>query len=118
MIMYQIYEQLLFIYYKYLVFYRPFRFAHLAAASFLSRGFKVYLCHKCVHTPLIPFSVLKLKCLAGVMVTASHNPKDYNGYKVYAENGVQIIPPVDAHVARMIQENQVRILHGFCFLLN
>lgn len=63
-----------------------------------------------MHTPLVPFALLKLNCVAGVMVTASHNPKDYNGYKVYDANGVQIIPPVDSDVAKAIQENQVGLL--------
>lgn len=82
------------------------RFSHIAAAVFLSRGIKVYLFHDPVHTPLVPFALRKLNCVAGVMVTASHNPKIYNGYKVYDSNGVQIIPPVDSHVAQAIRENQ------------
>ncbi|KAL8427507.1 hypothetical protein Efla_000544 [Eimeria flavescens] len=82
------------------------RFSHLTAAVFLSRGFKVYLFHQQVHTPLVPFALLKLNCLAGVMITASHNPKEYNGYKVYEESGVQIIPPVDSDIANAIRNNE------------
>ena len=84
-----------------------FRFSHLAAATFLSRGFRVYLCRSAVHTPLVAFGVLHLNCVAGIVITASHNPKEYNGYKVYDENGAQIIPPVDADIANAIQNNQV-----------
>ncbi|XP_026194269.1 phosphoglucomutase-2 [Cyclospora cayetanensis] len=83
------------------------QFANLAAATFLSRGFRVYLFGQPVHTPLVSFALLHLKCVAGIMVTASHNPKEYNGYKVYDSNGVQIIPPVDAHVAQAIDQNQM-----------
>ncbi|CDI77757.1 phosphoglucomutase, putative [Eimeria acervulina] len=82
------------------------RFSHLAAATFLSRGFRVYLCRSAVHTPLVAFGVLHLNCVAGIVITASHNPKEYNGYKVYDENGAQIIPPVDADIANAIQNNQ------------
>ncbi|KAL8270634.1 hypothetical protein Esti_005455 [Eimeria stiedai] len=82
------------------------RFSHLTAAVFLSRGFKVFLFRAPVHTPLIPFSVRRLNCVAGVMITASHNPKEYNGYKVYDDNGVQIISPVDVEIADSIRANE------------
>ncbi|KAL8442128.1 hypothetical protein Emag_006633 [Eimeria magna] len=82
------------------------RFSHLTAAVFLNRGFKVFLFRAPVHTPLIPFAVRKLNCVAGVMITASHNPKEYNGYKVYDDNGVQIIPPVDVEIADAIRANE------------
>lgn len=57
-------------------------FARLAAAVFVSRGFKVYFLGGTVPTPLVAFGVSHLKACAGVMVTASHNPKMDNGYKV------------------------------------
>ena len=53
-------------------------------------------------TPLTAFAVKKLGAAAGVMVTASHNPPEYNGYKVYWENSAQIIPPIDGEIARAI----------------
>ena len=59
-----------------------FRFAELAAVAFLLKGFKVYLFSRLTPTPFVPYSVRKLNCLAGIMVTASHNPKHENGYKV------------------------------------
>lgn len=67
------------------------RFAELTASVFLHGGAKVYLYSKLCPTPFVPFAVLHYKCAAGVMVTASHNPKDDNGYKVYWSNGAQVI---------------------------
>ncbi|CAF1380804.1 unnamed protein product [Adineta steineri] len=81
-------------------------FARLAAALFAHEGIHVYLFDSItVPTPFIPFTVQKLKCQAGIMVTASHNPKDDNGYKVYWENGAQIISPLDANIADSIEAN-------------
>lgn len=82
------------------------RLAHTAAAVFLSQRFKVYLYDKAfVATPLIAYGVVKKQCLCGIMITASHNPKEYNGYKLYASNGVQIIPPMDEQIATLIEQN-------------
>ncbi|XP_047126037.1 phosphopentomutase isoform X1 [Hydra vulgaris] len=81
------------------------RFARLAASVFLNAGVKVYLFSDIVPTPYVPFSVLKYKCAAGVMVTASHNPKQDNGYKVYFSNGCQIIPPHDERISESIFAN-------------
>ena len=81
-------------------------FARLAASLFAHEQFHVYLFDSTtVPTPFIPFSVQKLKCQAGIMITASHNPKDDNGYKVYWENGAQIISPLDAQIAQSIELN-------------
>jgi phosphomannomutase len=77
-------------------------FAKLSASVFLSRGFKVYLCGGIVATPVVPFCIQEHGCAAGIMVTASHNPKQDNGYKVYWENGAQIIPPHDDGIADLI----------------
>lgn len=57
------------------------------------------------HTPLVPFTIDRVGATAGVMVTASHNPAKDNGYKVYYGNGCQIIPPVDAEIAALIDAN-------------
>ena len=83
--------------------YNSERFARLAAAAFLSRGFKVLWFGKLVHTPMVPFAVKKYGAASGVMVTASHNPKNDNGYKVYWSNGCQIIPPHDSGIAKAIE---------------
>ncbi|KAI8092267.1 Phosphoglucomutase/phosphomannomutase [Gilbertella persicaria] len=80
-------------------------FARLTAAAFLQRGIKVWFYKDLVHTPLVPYTIKKLKAAAGVMITASHNPKDDNGYKVYWENACQIIPPHDEGIAASIQQH-------------
>ncbi|KAJ3342638.1 Phosphoglucomutase-3 [Gonapodya sp. JEL0774] len=92
--------------------HNSFRFARLTAACFLYRGFKVLwfgdgMTPQLVHTPLVPFTVMKRSADAGIMITASHNPAADNGYKLYASNACQIISPVDAHVSREILENLV-----------
>ncbi|KAF2227806.1 phosphoglucomutase-2 [Elsinoe ampelina] len=80
------------------------RFARLAAGAFVAKGLKVFWLGQC-HTPLVPYAVGRQGAGAGVMVTASHNPKDDNGYKVYWGNGCQIIPPVDRGIAESIDAN-------------
>ncbi|CCD27232.1 phosphoribomutase PRM15 NDAI_0K00410 [Naumovozyma dairenensis CBS 421] len=84
------------------------QFAMITASVFLRVGFKVYYLNpedSFVHTPLVPFSVNHLNASIGVMITASHNPKMDNGYKVYYSNGCQIIPPHDKNIAATIDEN-------------
>jgi phosphomannomutase len=84
--------------------------ATLVAATLVARGLRVFLLRgterdRYAPTPLLAFAVASLHCAAGVMVTASHNPKQYNGYKVYWGNGCQIIPPVDQGIAAAIEAN-------------
>ena len=65
-------------------------FAKTAAGIFASCGFKVYLYETAVPVPVLSFTTAYLGCSAGVMITASHNPKEYNGYKVYDAKGCQL----------------------------
>nr|AAH76840.1 Pgm2l1-prov protein [Xenopus laevis] len=81
------------------------RFARLAATTFVSQGIKVYMFSDITPTPFVPYAVTHLNLCAGIMVTASHNPKQDNGYKVYWENGAQIIPPHDSGIAQSIEKN-------------
>ncbi|KIO34808.1 hypothetical protein M407DRAFT_13475 [Tulasnella calospora MUT 4182] len=85
--------------------YNSERWALLTARAFISKGVKVYLHRGLVHTPLVPFSVGRLRAACGVMITASHNPKNDNGYKVYWQNAVQIIEPHDRGIAESIKAN-------------
>ncbi|XP_026882237.2 phosphoglucomutase-2 [Electrophorus electricus] len=80
-------------------------FAALAAAVFVGRGVPVHLFSVFTPTPYVPFTVSHLGLCAGIMVTASHNPKQDNGYKVYWENGAQIIPPHDRGISEAIEED-------------
>ncbi|KAJ3192785.1 Phosphoglucomutase-3 [Irineochytrium annulatum] len=82
-------------------------FARLTASVFLHWGFqRVILFRRNVHTPMVPFTVKLNNMAGGVMITASHNPKEDNGYKVYWENGCQIIPPHDKGIAGRIEALQ------------
>ncbi|KAF3010581.1 Phosphoglucomutase-3 [Curvularia kusanoi] len=81
------------------------KFAKLTAAAFVAKGIKVWWYETPSHTPLVPFGVRELGAVAGVMVTASHNPAKDNGYKVYWSNGCQIIPPHDTGIAQAILAN-------------
>jgi len=78
------------------------QFAEDAACVLAAAKIRSWLFRTEVPTPLLAFSVLQLNCVCGVMVTASHNPPEYNGYKVYAGNGAQIISPVDSAIAAYV----------------
>lgn len=79
-------------------------FAQDAASVATGMGFSVYSFDHVVPTPLLAFACLRMRAAAGVMVTASHNPPAYNGYKVYWSNGAQIVPPVDEGIAAAIAD--------------
>ena len=71
------------------------KFAELTADIFSANGIKVYLFDSCCPTPEVSYAIRHLGCQSGVMVTASHNPKEYNGYKAYWSDGAQMIAPHD-----------------------
>ncbi len=73
-------------------------FAETTAAVFSANGIKVYLFESLRPTPELSYSIRKLKCKSGVVITASHNPKEYNGYKAYWDDGGQLVPPHDKNV--------------------
>ncbi|WP_100751633.1 phospho-sugar mutase [Vibrio salilacus] len=78
------------------------QYAHDTASVLTALGIKVYLTHAVAATPIVAFGVKHFNAAAAVVVTASHNPPEYNGFKVYWENGAQIIPPHDAGIAEAI----------------
>lgn len=70
-------------------------FAETTANVFAANGVKVYLFEALRPTPELSFAIRELKCQGGVVCTASHNPKEYNGYKAYWNDGSQLVPPHD-----------------------
>lgn len=79
-------------------------FAKCAAEVLAVKGITVYLFDKITPTPVLSFAVRHLGCIAGIVITASHNPKEYNGYKVYDENGCQLVPSLADQVIARVQE--------------
>lgn len=73
-------------------------FAETTANVFAANGVKVYLFEALRPTPELSFAIRYLKCQGGVVLTASHNPKEYNGYKAYWDDGSQLVPPHDKNV--------------------
>ena len=73
-------------------------FAEATANVFSANGFKVFLFESLRPTPELSYAVRKLQCIGGVVITASHNPKEYNGYKAYWTDGGQLVPPHDKNV--------------------
>ena len=79
-------------------------FARIVAEVFSANGFIVYLFADLRPTPELSFAIRHLGCQSGVMVTASHNPKEYNGYKAYWDDGAQMIAPHDENVIKEVQK--------------
>jgi phosphoglucomutase len=88
------------------------KFAELAADIFSANGIKVYLFESCRPVPEVSYTIRKLGTQSGVMVTASHNPKEYNGYKAYWSDGAQMIAPHDvetiAYVNAITSVDQIK----------
>ena len=81
-------------------------FAETTANIFSANGFKVYLFDSLRPTPELSFAIRYLQCQSGVVITASHNPKEYNGYKAYWDDGGQIISPHDKLIIEEVQSIQ------------
>lgn len=73
-------------------------FAEVTANVFSANGIKVYMFSELRPTPLLSFAIRYLNCESGVVITASHNPKEYNGYKAYWTGGAQVVPPHDKNI--------------------
>lgn len=89
-------------------------FAKEAALCLAANGVKAYIFETLRPTPELSFAVRELGCIAGINITASHNPPEYNGYKVYWEDGAQITPPHDsgimAEVQKVVNYNEVKTM--------
>ncbi|MBN1143583.1 MAG: phospho-sugar mutase [Bacteroidales bacterium] len=81
-------------------------FAETSANIFSANGFKVYLFEDLRPTPELSFAIRHFNCQSGVVITASHNPKEYNGYKAYWDDGGQIISPHDKLIIQEVQSIQ------------
>ena len=81
-------------------------FAKEAALCLNSNGIKTYIFDSLRPTPELSFAVRQLGCIAGIVITASHNPAEYNGYKVYWEDGAQITPPHDKNILEEVAKVQ------------
>lgn len=79
-------------------------FARISAEILAANGVKVYLFDSLRPTPELSFTVRHLKCHTGIVITASHNPKEYNGYKVYWNDGGQLVPPHDVNVINEVKK--------------
>ena len=79
-------------------------FAEITANVFAANGIKVYLFEALRPTPELSFAIRKNGCKGGVVCTASHNPKEYNGYKAYWDDGAQMVPPHDKNVIKEVEK--------------
>lgn len=82
------------------------KFAEISAEIFSANGIKVYLFDNLRPTPEISYTIRKLGCQSGIVITASHNPKEYNGYKAYWDDGAQMIAPHDKNT--IAEVNKIR----------
>jgi phosphoglucomutase len=81
-------------------------FARITAEVFAANGFRVFLFDDLRPTPELSFAIRYLGCQSGVVITASHNPKEYNGFKAYWNDGAQLIPPHDKNVINEVNKIQ------------
>jgi phosphoglucomutase len=91
-------------------------FAEVTANVFSANGIHVHLFSELRPTPLLSFAIRYLKCQSGVVVTASHNPKEYNGYKAYWNDGAQVVPPHDKNV--IVEVNKITSFDQVKFTAN
>ena len=80
-----------------------FEFAKVSSQVLAAHGIPVFLFREIAPTPLVSCELLRRKAIAGIIITASHNPSEYNGYKVYWENGGLIVPPEDTQITKEVR---------------
>ena len=83
--------------------HRSFEFAQISSQVLAAHGIPVFLFREIAPTPLVSCELLRRKAIAGIIITASHNPPEYNGYKVYWENGGLIVPPEDTQIIKEVR---------------
>jgi phosphoglucomutase len=83
-----------------------FEFARVVAGVFAANGIKVFLFEGMRPTPELSFAIRELKCQSGIVLTASHNPREYNGYKAYWDDGAQIVAPHDKNIIDQVNAIQ------------
>ncbi|MGI6573333.1 MAG: phospho-sugar mutase [Fermentimonas sp.] len=88
-------------------------FANITAGVFSANNIKVYLFEDLRPTPLVSYAIRKLGCQSGIMITASHNPKEYNGYKAYWSDGAQVLAPHDRNI--IAEVNRVKSVSDIRF---
>lgn len=79
------------------------KFARISAQILSANGIRVYLFEALRPTPQLSFAVRAFRCQSGIVITASHNPKEYNGYKVYWDDGAQVVPPHDNNIIACVK---------------
>ncbi len=89
------------------------KFAEISANIFSANGIKVYLFEDLRPTPEVSFAIRKLGCQSGIMITASHNPKEYNGYKAYWNDGAQVLAPHDKNI--IAEVNRIKSIDDIRF---
>ena len=82
------------------------KFAEIAAEVLISNDIRVYLCEEAVPTPVLSFAVVQQKAFAGVMITASHNPAEYNGYKIKMSCGASASPEITGRIEDNLYKNE------------
>lgn len=86
------------------------KFAEISADIFSANGIKVYLFEDLRPTPEMSYAIRKLGCQSGIILTASHNPKEYNGYKAYWDDGAQMIAPHDKNTIAEVNKDRKSVV--------
>ncbi|MDD2248047.1 MAG: phospho-sugar mutase, partial [Proteiniphilum sp.] len=89
------------------------KFAEISADIFSANGIKVFLFEDLRPTPEVSYAIRKLGCQSGIMITASHNPKEYNGYKAYWNDGAQVLGPHDKNI--IAEVNRIKCVDDILF---
>ncbi|HUI32869.1 MAG: phospho-sugar mutase [Dysgonamonadaceae bacterium] len=89
------------------------KYAEISADIFSANGIKVYLFEALRPTPEVSYAIRKLGCQSGIMITASHNPKEYNGYKAYWNDGAQVLAPHDKNI--IVEVNRIKKVEDIKF---